>query len=87
MSKIALLFGYLVLICLCIGPSCPQPTSAAAKPLTVYLFWTTGCPHCLHEKEFLASLERRDQAIQVVALEVSASRENLELLQQVGRLL
>ena len=87
MSKRALLFGYLVLVFLCIGPSCPQPTSAADKPVTVYLFWTIGCPHCLHEKEFLAALERRDQAIKVVALEVSASRENLELFQKVGKLL
>ena len=53
----------------------------------MYLFWTIGCPHCLHEKEFLAALERRDQAIKVVALEVSASRENLELFQKVGKLL
>ena len=87
MSKRALLFGYLVFVCLCLGPSCPQPASAADKPVTVYLFWTDGCPHCLHEKEFLAALERRDQAIKVVALEVSGSRENLELLQKVGKLL
>ncbi len=60
---------------------------AADKPVTVYLFWTTGCPHCLHEKEFLAALERRDQAIRVVALEVSGGGENLELLQKVGKLL
>ena len=44
-------------------------------------------PHCLHEKEFLAALERRDNAVKVVALEVSAGRENLELLQKVGKLL
>jgi len=86
MSKRALLFGYLVLVCLYLGPSC-QPASAADKPVTVYLFWTTGCPHCLHEKEFLAALQRRDQAIGVVALEVSGSRENLELFQKVGKLL
>jgi thiol-disulfide isomerase/thioredoxin len=87
MSKKALLLGYLVLVFLCIGPSYPQPTSAAEKPVTVYLFWTTGCPHCLHEKGFLAALERRDQAVKVVALEVSGSRENLELFQKVGKLL
>ena len=57
------------------------------KPVTVYLFWTNGCPHCLHEKEFLAALERRDSAVKVVALEVSARRENLELFQKVGKLL
>ena len=87
MSIRALLWGYLVLVCLGLGPSYPQPAAAADKPVTVYLFWTIGCPHCLHEKEFLTALERRDKAIQVVALEVSASRENLELFQKVGKLL
>jgi len=63
------------------------PAYAQDKPVTVYLFWTTGCPHCLHEKEFLTALARRDQAVRVVALEISARRENLELFQKVGKLL
>ena len=87
MSKKAFLIGYLVFVCLGLGPSWPQPAFAADKPVTVYLFWTEGCPHCLHEKEYLAALQRRDQSIKVVALEVSASRENLELLRKVGELL
>jgi glutaredoxin len=65
----------------------PPSTAAGEQPVTVYLFWTTGCPHCLHEKEFLAALARRDKAIKVVALELSASRETLELLRKVGKLL
>ena len=69
------------------GWGAAAPTYAQDKPVTVYLFWTIGCPHCLHEKEFLAALERRDRDIKVVALEVSASRENLELFQKVGKLL
>ena len=77
----------LILACLCLGWSAPSPTFANDKPVTVYLFWTKGCPHCLHEKEFLATLERRDQDIKVVALELSASRENLELFQKVGKVL
>ncbi len=55
--------------------------------MTIYLFWTTGCPHCLQEKEFLAALTRRDPGLKVVALEVSASRDNLELFQKVGKAL
>ena len=82
--KKVLLFVYLVLVCLGLSP---QLIHAVDKPVTVYLFWTEGCPHCLHEKEFLAALERRDQAVKVVALEVSARRENLELFQKVGKLL
>jgi glutaredoxin len=61
--------------------------AAGDKPVTVYLFWTEGCPHCLHEKAFLTTLERRDPAVKVVALEISASRENLELFQKVGKVL
>jgi thiol-disulfide isomerase/thioredoxin len=30
--------------------------AAGDKPVTVYLFWTIGCPHCMHEREFLAAL-------------------------------
>jgi glutaredoxin len=76
-----------MLACLCLGWSAPSPTFANDKRVTVYLFWTIGCPHCLHEKEYLAALERRDQAIKVVALELSSRRENLELFQKVGKLL
>jgi hypothetical protein len=77
----------LILACLCLGWSAPPPTFAGDQQVTVYLFWTIGCPHCLHEKEFLAALERRDQAIKVVALELSSQRNNLELFQKVGELL
>lgn len=85
MLKRTCLFFCLAVVFLLLGVSVPPPTHASDKPVTVYLFWTTGCPHCLHEKEFLDGLARRDQAIKVVALEVSASRENLELFQKVGK--
>ncbi len=87
MSKSTRLFACLVLACLCLGWCGPQPARAAEQPVNVYIFWTIGCPHCLHAKEFLAALERRDQAVKVVALEVSARRENRELFQKVGKLL
>jgi thiol-disulfide isomerase/thioredoxin len=81
------LFFCLAAVLLLLGWSALPPTHAGDKPVTVYLFWTIGCPHCVHEKEFLAALKRRDQAIKVVALEVSGSRENRELFQKVGKLL
>ncbi len=79
----------LVFFCLlwsCLGLA-PQLNQAAVKPVTVYLFWTEGCPHCSHEKEFLADLQRTDPDLKVVLLEISGHRENLELLQKVGKLL
>jgi thiol-disulfide isomerase/thioredoxin len=81
------LFVCLAIVLLLLGWSAPPPAHAGDKPVTVYLFWTTGCPHCLHEKEFLTALERRSQSVKVVALEVSGSRENRELFQKVGTLL
>jgi len=80
-------FLFLILAFLCMGWGAAAPTYAQDKPVTVYLFWTTGCPHCLHEEEFLTALARRDKAIKVVALEISARRQNLELFQKVGKLL
>ena len=87
MSRRTQIVALLVLVCLCLGLGSPHPASAVDQPVKVYLFWTIGCPHCLHEKAFLAALEGRDQAVKVIALEVSARRENRELFQQVGKLL
>jgi glutaredoxin len=81
------LFFCLAVVWLLPGWSASPPAHAGDKPVTVYLFWTTGCPHCVREKEFLAALKRRDQAVEVVALEVSGNRENLELFQKAGKLL
>jgi thiol-disulfide isomerase/thioredoxin len=55
-----------------------------APPVKIYLFWAEGCPHCLKEKEFLQQLARREAGVQVVALEVTGSKENLELLRKAG---
>jgi thiol-disulfide isomerase/thioredoxin len=81
------LFVCLAVVLLLLGWSASPLAHAGDKPVAVYLFWTTGCPQCVHEKEFLAALQRRDQAVKVVALEVSGSRENRELFQKVGKLL
>ena len=49
---------FLILACFCLGWGAPPATYAGDNLVTVYLFWTEGCPHCLHEKEFLAALEQ-----------------------------
>jgi thiol-disulfide isomerase/thioredoxin len=82
-------YSWLVIFLTCLlfwGP--PAASSAAPKnPVTIYLFWAHDCPHCAHEKEFLAELAQKHPDIKVVALEISASRENRQLLQKVGKAL
>jgi thiol-disulfide isomerase/thioredoxin len=86
MSKKAFLFSYIVLALL-ILPIPFQPACAADKPITIYLFWTEGCPHCAQEKEFLDQLQRDDPNVKIKALELTSSRENQEVFQKVGNLL
>ena len=82
-------FAWFLIFITCLLVWGPPAASLAdpTRPVTVYLFWAEGCPHCAHEKEFLAQLAREDQDLQVVALEISANRENRELLQKIGKLL
>ncbi|MFA4901814.1 MAG: hypothetical protein WC600_03620 [Desulfobaccales bacterium] len=61
--------------------------AAPSQPVTIYLFWTEGCPHCVHEKEFLARLHHADPDIKIVALELSGNPDNRELFQKVGKFL
>ena len=85
MCKRLFLFSSIVLTFWCMAWGWPPYARAANKAVTIYLFWTEYCPHCAHEKEFLGRLQRTDKNIKVVALEVSTSRENLELLKKVGK--
>ena len=85
MAKNLSLIPYLLLACLFLGWTQPQPAHAKEKTITIYLFWTEGCPHCAHEKEFLTRLHREDPHIKVEALELSGSRDNQELFQKVGK--
>ncbi len=54
------------------------------QPVKIYLFWAQGCPHCLHEKEFLARLAERDRDVKIITLELTESREHQELFKKVG---
>jgi len=81
------LIAFLLLACLFSGWGQPQPIHAADKTIIIYLFWTQGCPHCAHEKEFLARLHRADPYIKIVALELSGNPGNRELFQKVGKAL
>jgi hypothetical protein len=83
-----LIAWFVIFLCYSLSRGLPTPSQAADQPpITVYLFYTEGCPHCGHEKEFLATLQQEDKEVRVVALEVSGSGENLKLFQEVGKFL
>jgi thiol-disulfide isomerase/thioredoxin len=65
-------------------PAVAGDPAPGGQVVNLYLFWAKGCPHCLHEKQFLAQLAARDPRLQVHTLEVTENRQNLELLQKVG---
>jgi hypothetical protein len=71
-----------VLLFFCLSPQAFAEDRATVR---VYLFWGEGCYHCTLEKEFLAKLAQKDQEIKIIPLEVTRSKQNLELLKQVGK--
>jgi thiol-disulfide isomerase/thioredoxin len=72
-----------------LGASHPYADNHApgGKVVNLYLFWAKGCPHCLHEEQFLAKLAEQDQDLKIHHLEVTESRANWELFKKVGELL
>ena len=48
-------------------------------PITIYLFWGEGCPHCAHEKEFLAELMQKYPTLKVEDFEIYNDTDNLDL--------
>jgi thiol-disulfide isomerase/thioredoxin len=75
------LLGFLLLLLAGPGPAAPD----SGKTVNLYFFWGRGCPHCLQEKPFLEDLQKKYPGLRVHSYEVSGNRENLELLQRVGR--
>lgn len=56
----------------------------AEGEVVVHLFWAEGCPHCVKEKAFLASLAARSPWMEVRAYEVVYDQPNMELFQAVA---
>lgn len=56
----------------------------AEGKVVVHLFWAEGCPHCVKEKAFLASLAVRCPWVEVHAYEVVYDQPNMELFQAVA---
>lgn len=83
MNKKANIFLFLILISLLIVPTFAQSQVLEDK-VNIYFFWAEGCPHCVHEKIFLETLENRYSNLEVHSFEVTKNIENIELLQRVG---
>ena len=53
--------------------------------VNVYFFWGEGCPHCAQEKPFLDKLENRYPNVTIYRYEIYYSKENRDLLIEVGK--
>lgn len=47
-----------------------EPTGAASGSIGIYLFWSSGCPHCTKAKAFTERLAAQEPDLQLRALEV-----------------
>ncbi|MDD4319850.1 MAG: hypothetical protein PHW10_06035, partial [Candidatus Peribacteraceae bacterium] len=57
----------------------------AAEPVTLYLFWGQGCPHCEAEKEALAEIVQDHPHLRIREFEVYRNPAHARLLQEVAR--
>jgi cytochrome c biogenesis protein CcdA len=67
-----------------LGFGTPIALAAGEPPVNIYLFWTTGCPHCALEKEFLEKLAGQDKQLKIITFELIESRAHRELFKKVG---
>jgi glutaredoxin len=57
------------------------------REVDIFLFTSSGCPHCAEEKEFLAELSEEKPNIVVHEYEISKNRTNAILLGELGKYL
>jgi thiol-disulfide isomerase/thioredoxin len=58
--------------------------AGASDKVTLYFFWSSGCPHCVKEKVFLESLEKKYPLLGVKSLEVKNNPENAKLFSDMA---
>lgn len=63
----------------------PVSVRAGDEKVTVYLFWSSTCPHCRDEKDFLAKLVEKYPQVQVKDFEVSGNADNSRLFKKVAQ--
>ena len=59
----------------------------ATEIVDIHLFYSSSCPHCKAEKEYLNSLSANDKSIKVHLYEVSQDKDNSSLLEKVQKLI
>lgn len=67
------LYGFIIFFLFIVGIN--------AKEVTINLFYSSSCPHCKAEKEFLSTIN--DDEVKIEMYEVSSNKENSNLLDLV----
>jgi thiol-disulfide isomerase/thioredoxin len=57
---------------------------AQENPVTLYLFWGSGCPHCAAEEKFLTSIQKDYPTLTIRKFEVWGSSVNQGIFKQIG---
>lgn len=69
------------------GDVSAQEFQEGPPEVKVYVFWSTGCPHCAKEKEYLSELTEVKTNLVIVDFEVSKSFSSAVLFSEVGKYL
>ncbi|MBI5846418.1 MAG: hypothetical protein HZB31_00420 [Nitrospirae bacterium] len=84
----------LLLVCVCMLPvlvfTCARPafadtTRQPQNTVKIYFFWGSGCPHCAHEKEFLAAIKERYPQIVIESYEVWQNSANAQFFSRMTK--
>lgn len=65
----------------------PMVVNASDKTIDIHLFYSSTCPHCSDEKEYLKELSLDDSTIKVHLYQVNGNEENSNLLDKVQKLI
>lgn len=58
--------------------------TASVHPVTLYLFWGNGCPHCAQEEKLLKKIQPLYPNLTIKRFEIWGSAKNRDLMAQVG---
>lgn len=86
-------FAVIAAVCIFLVFASARASSAAVdgSPLQsygtmkIYFFWGNGCPHCAHEKEFLALINKRYPHITIESYEVWQNPANARFFSQMTK--